>query len=146
MRCLTVLILLVIFTSCEGYYHFEGQLTDKNSGAPVTDARVIFITNGKDTNRLKCNLLIRDSISTETRKLLRKRKVWDDYKGRDKTGYYKYCDTLIHRDGSFSLASKLFNVTRQLPEARLLIIAKSYKPRQFIVRKLRSGKKRIRLE
>lgn len=133
MRCLTVLLLLFTFTSCEGYFHLEGKALDSNSGLPISDAKFTLIVEEKDTTPLKCKIIERDSIRAEERIKLRKKNITDSFTGRDQTGFYKYCDTLVHADGSFNLGSRLFNVMRGFPTAQLIISSKGFHSEALIV-------------
>lgn len=123
MGYLKGLLLMIMFSSCEGYFHLEGKVLSSSSGKPVDDARFTFIVNETDTVRLHCNIIERDSIAPKERIQLRKRNIADRFAKRDKTGFYKYCDTLIHPNGSFNVVSKLFNVTTRVPETKLVVSA-----------------------
>lgn len=126
MRYLTGPLLLFTFASCEGYFHLEGKALDNNSGLPVSDARFTFVVEEKDTTPLRCNIIERDSIRAEERIKLRKKNITDSFTGRDQTGFYKYCDTLVHADGSFNQGSRLFNVMTGFPTAQLILSSKGF--------------------
>ncbi len=121
MRYLSGLFLVLLFSSCEGYFNLKGKVLSSSSGKPVDDARFTLIVNEKDTVRLHCSIIERDSITPKERIQLRKKNPADQFTKRDQTSFYKYCDTLIHPDGSFDVASKLFNVTIRLPKTKLVV-------------------------
>ncbi|MCH5687536.1 hypothetical protein LWM68_26675 [Niabella sp. W65] len=75
MRYLSGLFLVLLFSSCEGYFNLKGKVLSSSSGKPVDDARFTLIVNEKDTVRLHCSIIERDSITPKEKEYNYGRKI-----------------------------------------------------------------------
>jgi hypothetical protein len=120
------LLVIVTFTSCEGFIHMQGYVFDNETKQPIENSQIILVLRGKDT--LKNIQYEYDTVSYNKRIALRKAGVKDDYNLYAVGGLSKMPTVaMTDMNGKFAIGTILVPCVPKCPTCRLVIIKEGYK-------------------